>query len=85
MTKQGVVVPPNSAPLFQYPLPRAVSGVSVRRKYLQMGASTDRVVGGGWVGSLRASSPTHARAGIDEDRYARVCPYRIIIAYCTVE
>lgn len=82
MTKQGVVVPvpeaavavpPNSAPLFQYPPPRAAPGVAVRKKYLQMGAGR---IAGGWVESMRASSPTHARAaaalaaGVDEERYA---------------
>ena len=90
MTKQGVVVPvpeaavavpPNTAPLFQYPPPRAAPGIAVRKKYLQMGAAAGagagaRIGGGGWVESMRASSPTHARAaaalaaGVDEERYA---------------
>ncbi|KAJ1268380.1 hypothetical protein BS78_07G130400 [Paspalum vaginatum] len=86
MTKQGAVVPvpeaavavpPNSAPLFQYPPPRAAPpGVAVRRKYLQMGAGAGRVVAGGLVESMRASSPTHAKAaaalaaGVDEERHA---------------
>jgi trehalose 6-phosphate phosphatase len=99
MTKQAVVVPvppeaavavpPNSAPLFPYPPPRASTpGAAVRKKYLQMGgggggvgagagaaaAGTGRI--GGWVESMRASSPTHARAaaalaaGVDEERHA---------------
>ncbi|WVZ93047.1 hypothetical protein U9M48_039063 [Paspalum notatum var. saurae] len=91
MTKQGAVVPvgeaavavpPNPAPLFQYPPPRAAPppGVAVRRKYLQVGgAGAGRVVAaaaGGLVESMRASSPTHAKAaaalaaGVDEERYA---------------
>ena len=77
MTKQGVVVPapaeaavavpPSSAPLLPYPPPRA----AMRKKCLQMGPGA-----GGWVESMRASSPTHARAaaalaaGADEDRRA---------------
>ncbi|KAG2583772.1 probable trehalose-phosphate phosphatase 6 [Panicum virgatum] len=77
MTKQGVVVPapaeaavavpPSSAPLLPYPPPRA----AMRKKCLQMGPGV-----GGWVESMRASSPTHARAaaalaaGADEDRRA---------------
>ncbi|ONM04786.1 putative trehalose-phosphate phosphatase 6 [Zea mays] len=83
MTKQGMVVPvpeaavavpPNSAPLFQYPPPRAAPGVAVRKKCLQMGAGAGRI--GGWVESMRASSPTHAKAaaalaaGVEEERYA---------------
>ncbi|PAN35216.1 hypothetical protein PAHAL_6G190600 [Panicum hallii] len=85
MTKQGVVVPvpaeaavampPNSAPLFPYPPPRAAApGAAVRKKYLQMGAANGAGARpGGWVESMRASSPTHARAaaalaaGVDED------------------
>ncbi|OEL17207.1 putative trehalose-phosphate phosphatase 6 [Dichanthelium oligosanthes] len=84
MTKQGVVVPvapeaavavppPSSAPLLPYPPPRAAA---VRRKYLQMGAAGAGRRVGGWVESMRASSPTHARAaaalaaGVDEERYA---------------
>ncbi|XP_066351032.1 probable trehalose-phosphate phosphatase 6 isoform X1 [Miscanthus floridulus] len=88
MTKQGVVVPvpeaavavpPNTAPLFQYPPPRAAPGVAVRKKYLQMGGAGTGAGGRiarGWVESMRASSPTHARAaaalaaGVDEERYA---------------
>ncbi|XP_066327186.1 probable trehalose-phosphate phosphatase 6 [Miscanthus floridulus] len=86
MTKQGVVVPvpeaavavpPNSTPLFQYPPPQAAPGVAVRKKYLQMGAGAGAGgrIAGGWVESMRASSPTHARvaaalaAGVDEERY----------------
>nr|CAB3480893.1 unnamed protein product [Digitaria exilis] len=89
MTKQGVVVPapaetavsvpPNAAaPLFPYPPPRAAAppGAAVRKKYLQMDAGA-RAAAGGWVvESMRASSPTHARAaaalaaGVDEERHA---------------
>uniref|UniRef100_K3YIX9 Trehalose 6-phosphate phosphatase n=1 Tax=Setaria italica TaxID=4555 RepID=K3YIX9_SETIT len=99
MTKQAVVVPvtpeaavavpPNSAPLFPYPPPRAAApGAAVRKKYLQMGGGGAGTVGagaaggggpgriGGWVESMRASSPTHARAaaalaaGVDVERHA---------------
>ncbi|CAO2175506.1 unnamed protein product [Urochloa humidicola] len=84
MTKQAVVVPippeapvavpPNAAaPLLPYPPPRAAG---VRRKCLHMGsgggAATGGRVVGGWVESMRASSPTHARAAAaladDDDR-----------------
>ncbi|KAL6900799.1 hypothetical protein ACP4OV_005475 [Aristida adscensionis] len=84
MTKQSVVmpevpvaVPPNSAPLFPYPPPRAAAGVAVRSKYLQpqleLGAAG---LIGGWVDSMRASSPTHAKAaaalaaGVSDDHAA---------------
>jgi trehalose 6-phosphate phosphatase len=45
----------------------------VRKKCLQMGAGAGRI--GGWVESMRASSPTHAKAaaalaaGVEEERY----------------
>lgn len=80
MTKQGVVVPVPDAAVavppssFQYPPPRAApAGVAAVRskKYLQMSGGA-----GGWVESMRASSPTHAKAaaalaaGVDEERYA---------------
>ncbi|KAL6598528.1 hypothetical protein ACP70R_046227 [Stipagrostis hirtigluma subsp. patula] len=74
MTKQSVVVPevamptpPNSAPIFPYPPPRAAPGVAaVRNKYdylqaqMDLGAAGGRI--NGWVESMRASSPTHAKA-----------------------
>ncbi|KAK3123374.1 hypothetical protein QOZ80_8AG0629610 [Eleusine coracana subsp. coracana] len=80
MTKQSVVVPapeaaaaammpPNTAaPLLPYPPPRAV-----RKRYQQ---KMEHVAGSCWVDSMRASSPTHAKAaaalaaGIDEDHAA---------------
>lgn len=87
MTKQSVVlpevavpVPPNSAPLLPYPPPRAAPGVAVRKKYLQaqldLGAGLPLI--NGWVESMRASSPTHAKAAaalaaagaVDDERAA---------------
>ncbi|CAO2210877.1 unnamed protein product [Urochloa humidicola] len=73
MTKQAVVVPvppEAAAPLFPYPPPRAAASGVRSRKCLQMsggggagaGAPAGRGVVGGWVESMRASSPTHARA-----------------------
>ena len=92
----AVAVPPNSAPLFQYPPPQAAPGVAVRKKYLQMGGSGTGAGGriaSGWVESMRASSPTHARAaaalaaGVDEERYAawmvRARPRPCIIYCCS--
>ncbi|CAL5006487.1 unnamed protein product [Urochloa decumbens] len=82
MTKQAVVVPvpPEAAvpapQLFPYPPPRAAG---VRRKCLQMSGGGGGGAGaparvGGWVESMRASSPTHARAAAaladDDDRRA---------------
>ena len=93
VTEAPVAVPPNSAPLFQYLPPQAAPGVAVRKKYLQMGsgAGAGGRIAGGWVESMRASSPTHARAaaalaaGVDEERYAawmvRARP-RPCIIYC---
>ncbi|XP_062192881.1 probable trehalose-phosphate phosphatase 6 [Phragmites australis] len=79
MTKQSVVVPevavampPNSAPLFPYPPPRAAPGVAVRKKYLQAQMELGTGLINGLVESMRASSPTHAKetAGVDEEHAA---------------
>ena len=84
MTKQSVVVPaemtvatpPNTAALFPYPPPRAMPGVAVRKKYLQAQMELGSGLINGWVDSMRASSPTHARAaavlaaGVDDEHTA---------------
>ncbi|BAT07760.1 probable trehalose-phosphate phosphatase 7 [Oryza sativa Japonica Group] len=62
--------------LFPYPPPRA--GIAVRRKCLQAAQQLELGAGlrGGWVESMRASSPTHAKAaaalaaGVDEEHAA---------------
>ncbi|KAG8049547.1 hypothetical protein GUJ93_ZPchr0009g937 [Zizania palustris] len=62
--------------LFPYPPPRA--GIAVRRKCLQAAQQMELGAGlrGGWVESMRASSPTHAKAaaalaaGVDEEHAA---------------
>nr|UBY08108.1 TPP7 [Oryza grandiglumis] len=62
--------------LFPYPPPRA--GIAVRRKCLQAAQQLELGGGlrGGWVESMRASSPTHAKAaaalaaGVDEEHAA---------------
>lgn len=82
MTKQSVVVPelalampPNSAALYPYPPPRAMPGVAVRKKYLQAQMELGSGLINGWVESMRASSPTHAKAAaalaaVDDDHTA---------------
>ncbi|XP_062196283.1 probable trehalose-phosphate phosphatase 6 isoform X4 [Phragmites australis] len=83
MTKQNVVVPkvavampPNSAPLFPYPPPRATPGITVRKKYLQAQMELGAGLINGSVESMRASSPTHSKvagalaAGVDEEHAA---------------
>jgi trehalose 6-phosphate phosphatase len=83
MTKQSVVVPevaaatpPNTAALFPYPPPRAMPGVAVRKKYLQAQMELGSGLISGWVESMRASSPTHAKAaaalaaGVDDEHAA---------------
>uniref|UniRef100_A0ACD6AKB7 Uncharacterized protein n=1 Tax=Avena sativa TaxID=4498 RepID=A0ACD6AKB7_AVESA len=83
MTKQSVVVPevtvampPNTAALFPYPPPRAMPGVAVRKKYLQAQVDLGSGLINGWVESMRASSPTHAKAaaalaaGVDDEHTA---------------
>jgi hypothetical protein len=54
---------------FQYPPSRAVSGVAVRKKCLQMGAGAGRI--GGWVESMRASlvASTRRVQGLLHERY----------------
>ncbi|KAG8087223.1 hypothetical protein GUJ93_ZPchr0010g8117 [Zizania palustris] len=58
----AVLMPPNTAPLFACTPPRAAPGVAVRKKYMQaqMDIGPGRI--NGWVESMRASSPTHAKA-----------------------
>lgn len=77
MTKQNVVVPEpmaisvpavaNSSPLFPYPLPRVgcggggAGGLAMKKKYLsQLELGGARI--NAWVESMKASSPTHAKA-----------------------
>ncbi|KAG1342387.1 Trehalose 6-phosphate phosphatase [Cocos nucifera] len=77
MTKQNVVVPEamaisvaavtNSSPLFPYPPPRSgcgsggAGGVALKKKYLsQLELGGARM--NAWVESMKASSPTHAKA-----------------------
>jgi hypothetical protein len=81
MTKQSMVAP-NTAPLLQYPPPRAATpGVAAdRKKYLSQVDLAHARRSGGWVESMRASSPTHSKAaaaGVDEEHAAwmvRRCP-----------
>ena len=63
--------------LFPYPPPRAGAGMSVRRKCLRAAqAELGSGLLNGLVESMRASSPTHARAaaalaaGVDEEHAA---------------
>ncbi|KAM0880372.1 hypothetical protein ACQ4PT_033614 [Festuca glaucescens] len=86
MAQTSVVVPevgmaaaacPCPGPLFPYPPPRAGAGMAVRRKCLRA-AQAELGAGllNGLVESMRASSPTHARAaaalaaGVDEEHAA---------------
>ncbi|KAL5230166.1 hypothetical protein ABZP36_028942 [Zizania latifolia] len=77
MPEVAVPMPPNTASLFAYPPPRAAPGVAVRKKYIQaqMDIGPGRI--NGWVESMRASSPTHAKAAavlaagaVDDERAA---------------
>jgi len=84
MAQTSVVVPevgmaatacPCPGSLFPYPPPRAGSGMAVRRKCLRA-AQAELGALNGLVESMRASSPTHARAaaalaaGVDEEHAA---------------
>ncbi|XP_072978712.1 probable trehalose-phosphate phosphatase 6 [Typha angustifolia] len=72
MTKQNVVVSemglavaavPNSSHLFPYPPPRGGGGsdMAIRKKYLtRLELGSGRI--NAWVDSMKASSPTHAKA-----------------------
>uniref|UniRef100_I1QNE4 Trehalose 6-phosphate phosphatase n=1 Tax=Oryza glaberrima TaxID=4538 RepID=I1QNE4_ORYGL len=75
--------------LFPYPPPRA--GIAVRRKCLQAAQQLELGAGlrGGWVESMRASSPTHAKAaaalaaGVDEEHAAWMVRFRSPIDRCS--
>jgi trehalose 6-phosphate phosphatase len=67
----GAAACPCSGPLLPYPPPRAGIAGAVRRKCLQadLGAAAAGLLGpatAGGVESMRASSPTHAKAADDE-------------------
>jgi trehalose 6-phosphate phosphatase len=76
---QAAACPCSSGTLFPYPQPRAGIDAAVRHKCLQvdLGAATAGLLGvaGDWgVESMRASSPTHAKAAaalvMDDERAA---------------
>jgi trehalose 6-phosphate phosphatase len=76
---QAAACPCSSGTLFPYPQPRAGIAAAVRHKCLQvdLGAATAGLLGvaGDWgVESMRASSPTHAKAAaalvMDDERAA---------------
>jgi trehalose 6-phosphate phosphatase len=71
MTKQSMVAP-NTAPLLPYPPPRvATPGVAAeRKKYLSQVDLAHARRSEGWVESMRASSPTHAKAAAADQEHA---------------
>lgn len=86
----GVAVAPAACPcpgtLFPYPPPRA--GIAVRRKCQLQAAQVELGAGllNGWVESMRASSPTHAKAAAalaagadDEHATWMVCSHRMAL------